>query len=189
MMRKLLAKWKTYHNCHKKTAVLWLGFGGTIALLAIFLLLVHLPLERAAQEYRSEATEAAAEIVTVGNFQNAHLDRKAYLAELNKRQERARRAVPDSLEQGKFIVYVERLAQQSRIQLQQVSPQSKREAGEKDGLSLHLRLQGGYFSLLRFMRGMQEGERLVVVNNLAVHAEGQQLVTDLAVNIFAVSDK
>ena len=32
MMRKLLAKWKTYHNCHKETAVLWLGFGGTIAL-------------------------------------------------------------------------------------------------------------------------------------------------------------
>ena len=189
MRKTLLARWNRYNSGHMSQTMLGLGAAATLCLLLLFFLAVHLPLERAAQEYRSEAAEAAGEIVTIGNFQNAHLDRKAYLAELNKRQERAWKALPEDLEQGKFIVYVERLAQQSHIQLQQVSPQKKAAAADKRSLSLHLRLQGGYFSLLRFMRGLQDGERLVAVNNMAVRVEGQELVTDLVVNIYAVSDK
>ena len=189
MMKKLLARVKIHSGTHKAATMIGLAMGGTIGLLLSFFVLVHLPLRQAAQEYRNEAAEKAGEIVTVGNFQNAHLDRKAYLAELSKRQECAAKAVPDHMEQGKFIVYVQRLAQQSRIQLQQIRPQQKETDDDKHSLSLHLRLQGGYFSLLKFMRGLQDGERLVVINNMAVRLEGQQLVTDLAVNIFAVSDK
>jgi type IV pilus assembly protein PilO len=50
-------------------------------------------------------------------------------------------------------------------------------------------MQGGYFGLLKFMRELQDGERFVTVQELGIIAENNQLVTDIMVNIYAVSAK
>ncbi|BAL83737.1 hypothetical protein SELR_20290 [Selenomonas ruminantium subsp. lactilytica TAM6421] len=189
MMEKLLARLKKYRHGREGGTLLWLLVLGTTGLLSLFFLLVHMPLKQAAQEYRNEASAAAGEVVVIGNFQNAHLNRKEYQAELDKRQQRAMLAIPDKMDMSRFIVEIERLAQQSRLQLQLIRPQKGNDDMDIACLSLRLCLQGGYFSLLKFMQGLQNGERLVQVHNVTVRTEGQDLVTDLVVNIYAVSDK
>lgn len=188
-MMNLWEKIKTYRESEIAPAIL-LGVLGTLALLALFFLCVHEPLQGAAGKYQQAAVRDAGEIARIGNFQNAHMQRQEFMAELAQRQTRAFKALPEDLDQSGFIAGLERLAQASRMQLVFIRPQKAVSSGERLCLPVLVRLQGDYFALLKFLRGLQGGERLVLVKSMALQVKQVgALEADLELHIFAVPAK
>ncbi|MCR5757666.1 MAG: type 4a pilus biogenesis protein PilO [Selenomonas sp.] len=168
-----------------------LGMGSLGVLLGgiLFYFFLHMPLMAAAEDCRQQAAEAGRQVTQIVNFQNAHRDLPAYQAEIAQREKRAWGHLPATLEQGEFILAIERLAGQSRMQLELVSPQKELAMPDTLCLPIKIGLTGDYFGLLRFLRGLQDGERLVVVKDMSVAVKGAGLTVDMLLNIYAVPEK
>ena len=189
-MRKILERLKNLDS--KEKYFLLMGLAGTAFLWMLFYFVLHCPLQRAAMECRQESVQAAGEITVVTNFQNAHLQFKEYQGELAKREKRARHALPDKMAQGEFLSALDRLAVNSGIRIIAVSPGKITVSEESLCLPIRVHLAGGYFSLLRFMQGLQEGDRLVVINRMSVKQSKEKeadLTVELGLKIFAVPDE
>ena len=52
-----------------------------------------------------------------------------------------------------------------------------------------IRIVGRYFGLLKFLQGLQDGERLAVVKNLSIVSKGDTLESDMLIYIYAVPAK
>ena len=186
-MDKFLRKIQTYSKEDAYRIVASLA--GTLLGGLLFYFALHRPLAAAAEEYARQAAETTQKITAVTNFQNAHLNMKEYRGELKKREQRVRQYLPESMEQGGFILYLKRLALQSKMELQMVRPQKNEPFGEALCLPIKLKLTGTYFCLLKFLQGLQEGERLAVVKNMSIISKGDVLEADMLVNIYAVPAK
>lgn len=169
-----------------------LALAGTLLLWLFFYFVLHRPLLMAAADFRQQGAQAERTMTAVVNFQNAHLPLKDYQQELGRRDIRARQALPAEMEQGDFLVALDRLAVRSHLRILSVVP-GKAAADERYlCLPVKLQLAGDYFSLLHFLQELQQGERLVVVNSLTVK-EGKDkdgtLRAELSLHIFSVSDE
>lgn len=189
MGTRIIAALKGYDGNGGRRQLIAAGLAGSLLVFLLFIFVIHLPLQRAAGEYRREAALAKQEINEVVNFQNAHLDRKAYQKELDMRQSQVVKAFPDHIAQADFLLEIQRLAGQAKLQLLQVEPGKIMQNDERQTLPVRIRMQGGYFGLLKFIRELQDGERFVTVQELGITAENNELVTDIMVNIYAVSAK
>lgn len=189
MGEKIWARLKNPEGNMGGRPLVWLCLTISCLLVPAFVICVHLPLQQAASEYRSEAAKASREINTVVNFQNAHRDRKAYQKELEARRQLAYQAIPENIGQASFLLDMERKAGQAHLQLLLIQPGELVQTDGRQSLPVHLRVQGSYFSLLTFMRELQNGERLVTVQDLGIKLANGQLQVDLLVNIYAVPDK
>lgn len=189
-MEKILSKWKNSKAGAERYGALALA--GTVTLWLLFYFVLHRPLVDAAAEYRQQAGQAAAEVTSLVNFRNEHLQLQEYAQELGRRELRARHALPEDMAQGEFLVALERLAIRSQLRILSVSPGKVISQGESICLPLRLEVVGDYFSLLKFLQGLQQGERLVIVKNIAVKSDKDKkspLAAELGINIFAVSDE
>ena len=99
MGTRIIAALKGYDGNGGRRQLIAAGLAGSLLVFLLFIFVIHLPLQRAAGEYRREAAVATQEINEVVNFQNAHLDRKAYQKELDMRQSRVLKAFPDHIAQ------------------------------------------------------------------------------------------
>lgn len=187
MMEKLLMKLRA--GSKDKYYTIMLVLAGTLVGGLLFYFALHKPLRAAAEECNRQAVESLREVTAVTNFQNEHLDMKVYQGELKKREQRVMQYLPEHMSQGEFILYLERLAVQSKMELQAVSPQKSELQGDVFCLPLKLKLTGSYFCLLKFLQGLQEGERLAVVKNMSVEAKENILSVTMLLNIYAVPVK
>lgn len=187
MMERLLRKIRA--GSKDKGYVIILTLAGTLAGGLLFYFFLHKPLLAAAEDCNRQAAEAVREVTAVTNFQNAHLNMKEYRAELKKREQRVMQYLPENLSQGEFILYLERLAMRSKMELQMVNPQKSELQGDVFCLPLKLKLTGSYFCLLKFLQGLQEGERLAVVKNMSIEAKENMLSVSMLLNIYAVPVK
>lgn len=187
MLKKLLRKIKQYiddgHCC------LLLAGGGTLLAAVLFYFALHRPLAAAADECIHQAAADREAYTQVVNFQNAHLDMKEYQRDLGQRQKCVHQYLPDDMEQGSFILSLERLAVRSHLQLENVSPQKCVQTEDNCCLPVKLKVTGDYFALLKFLQGLENGERMVLVKNMSIAVKERTLEADMLLNIFAVSVK
>ena len=186
-MEKLLRKIKQYGN--DGHCLLILAGGGTLLGAVLFYFALHRPLAAAADECSRQALADRKAYTQVINFQNAHLDMKEYQADLGRRQKRVHQYLPDDMAQGEFVLYLERLAVRTHLQLETVSPQKCVQTAENLCLPVKLKLTGDYFALLKFLQGLENGERMVLVKNISIAVKERALEADMLINIFAVSAK
>jgi len=182
--------WLKIMTCHEeKTYVLAMALAGTLIGVMLFYFVLHRPLAAAADDYVRQAAESTQEITAISNFQNAHLQMKEYRTELAKREQRIMQYLPEKMAQGEFIQSLERLALQNKVKLQMVSPQKSISDGDSLCLPIKIKLTGGYFGLLKFIQGLQDGERLAVVNHMEITAKEAVLDVEMLVHIYAVPAK
>lgn len=169
--------------------IIALGGAGTLLLSLAFYFFLHQPLSIAVEDYKAQAAKNAREVTVIANFQNAHLNFKEYQAEIAQREKRVFGYLPADMGQAEFILAIERLALRHKMQLETISPQ-KLVAG-KDALCLPIKvgLTGSYFGLLKFLRGLQDGERLVSIRNMSVKVKETGLAVEMLLYIYAVPVK
>ena len=187
MRDKMMMKFKAASQNNLQMMIMVVA--GTLLGGLLFYFILHRPLAAAAGDYARQAAGHAQEITDVTNFQNAHLHMKEYRAELNKREQRVWQYLPEHMGQGEFMLYLERLALHNQMELQMVSPQKNISAGDSQCLPIQVRIVGRYFGLLRFLQGLQDGERLAVVKNLSIVSKGDTLESDMLIHIYAVPAK
>ena len=186
-MKKLLLKFKQYGN--DRHCLLLLVCAGTLLGAVLFYVALHRPLVAATDEWNRQADADKKAYTQVTNFQNTHLDMKEYRLDLSRRQKRVHQYLPDDMAQGDFLLSLERLAVQNHLQLENVSPQKSIQMEENCCLPVKIKLTGGYFALLKFLQGLENGERMVLVKNMSIAVKERALEVDMLINIFAVSAK
>ena len=143
-----------------------------IALLA-YGALVHLPLRAEQAAYEKKAVELRTRLAAVMNFKNVHGDLAAYEKELSDREGRAERMLPQELGQGDFLQDLQHKALQSQVKLQKVAPA---EASSVDGvreMPVAIACSGSYFSVLDFLRRLQQSERLLSIHETRIEQQAQ----------------
>ena len=154
-----------------------------------FYYFIHVPLLAAAQDIHGQAQDMARQITRIGNFCNAHINDKDYLQELKKRQSLADKALPAEMQQGQFWAETERLAERCGIRLLGLTPERNEDGKGCSSMTVKVHISGGYFSLLAFLQGLRDGERLVTVKNMALQEQEGKIDGTLWLNIYAVSDR
>jgi type IV pilus assembly protein PilO len=187
MLEQWQLRLRNYQFTPKKIAAVGLG----VSLLAGlgFYVFIHIPLQAAAQEMHGQAAAMAGQVTQIGNFSNAHINDKTYLQELDKRQAQVDKALPAQMTQGQFWAGTERLAQNCGIQLLGLAPQGVETGREYSTMAVKVHVSGTYYSLLAFLQGLRDGERLVTVKDMALQAQSGKIDGTLWLNIYAVSDK
>lgn len=188
-MKRIMAQIKAYDLEHNGQVIVAALLAASVLSMLVFWAGVHLPLQEAVQDYRSEADKSAQEIIRIGNFQNAHLDYKEFAAGLAEREKRASLALPDELDQAGTITAIERMALQEHMQLRSIKPEKIMKEERTECLPIRIELTGGYFALLRFMKDLQDGDRLAMVHDVSIKVESAQLDAELVINVFAVPAK
>ena len=187
MRENMLMKFKTVSQNNLQLLVM--GLAVTLLGGLLFYFILHKTLTAAAEDYTQQAAAHTQEITAVTNFQNAHLQMKEYRAELKKREQRVGQYLPEHMGQGEFMLYLERLALHNQMELQMVNPQKNIVAEDNQYLPIKIRIVGRYFGLLKFLQGLQDGERLAVVKKMSIVSKGDTLESDMLIHIYAVPAK
>ncbi|MBQ1509420.1 MAG: type 4a pilus biogenesis protein PilO [Selenomonadaceae bacterium] len=155
-------------------------------MLAGFYFFLHEPWQEEISQVRSEEFEEQQKILNVENFMNAHRDMNEFSQETAKHQEIAKKAMPEELEQGEFLEFLQRLALGKQIELVGVVPQKESQERNVTVLPVQVKLKCNYFQLLDFLQGLQEGDRFMQVRNARIHSDHGNLVCQLDLAIFAM---
>ncbi|WP_314624053.1 type 4a pilus biogenesis protein PilO [uncultured Selenomonas sp.] len=129
-----------------------------------------------------EQRQAAA---AVQGFMNMHADEKERSAALSERSAALEKRLPKSMGQGAFLALLEREALHEKLTLAAVVPGPLEEEGGTSRLPLDVELDGDYFHLLAFLKGLERSERFVRVESTEIHSDDGRLHVKLKLSIFA----
>ncbi len=166
----------------------WLGAAACLSMLLVLACyqFVELPLQSARQDAQAESAKVRAEVVAVENYQNAHLDFSAFEKDLLEQQVRADQALPDQLEQGRFLTEVQQQAIRHQVLLQSVTPGKVQSQDGVKVLPVQLRFHCSYFALLAFLREIQNSDRYISVQQTAIQVKEGLLDCEMLLHIFAM---
>lgn len=108
------------------------------------------------------------------NFKNVHGDLSAYEKELSDREGRAERMLPRELGQGAFLQDLQHKALQSQVKLQKVAPAEVRLVDGVQEMPVAIACSGSYFSVLDFLRRLQQSERLLAIYETRIETRIEQ---------------
>ena len=162
---------------------------GCVMAAAFFWNAIHLPLRERNEELRTETEMRAMQSAEIVNFMNGHPDFPQYMEELGKQRERADRALPDTLEQGRFLGMLQQCALDHDILLQEIVPAEIRQEKELYYLPIHLKLTCNYFQLLDFLEKLNSAERFMALQDMAVRKKEDALSCELTLHIYAITEK
>ena len=151
-------------------ALVWACF---LALLYAGLLSPYFSAEREAA--RAERDAARAVLAQTEVYQRTvHADAQAE-DKLRLRETRLAAALPEEHAQGPFFSSVERSARHAGVTLVRMVPHPAVSDGEIVRQHAEVHVSGDYFSLISFLREMENGERTAVFKALRLTADGTML--------------
>ena len=130
--------------------------------------------------HRLQEEQAARE-----RLQAEHPDVEKYQMEVEKELKHVGALLPDDMETAVFLQEMKAAADRTGMVLCELAPE---EAAEENGLlamPVRVTLQGDYFSLVRFLRVVQNGSRLMQVAAMDVASKGDFLDCRLRFKIFS----
>ena len=136
--------------------------------------------EQELQLHRLQEEQAALE-----RLQAEHPDVEKYQMEVEKELKHVGALLPDDMETAVFLQEMKAAADRTGMVLCELAPE---EAAEENGLlamPVRVTLQGDYFSLVRFLRVVQNGSRLMQVAAMDVASKGDFLDCRLQFKIFS----
>ena len=83
--------------------------------------------------------------------------------------------LPEEQEQGRFLPSVERSARRAGVTLERIVPHRSESTGAVIRQTVEIRLYGGYFAILSFMRDVEAGDRAVSFAAIDLTADGSVL--------------
>ena len=142
---------------------------------------------------RAQNLQAQQKISELEHFRKDLLADDGFIDDLRIRYKRLLNAVPEELEQGELIFELQRLANQSEVELVELAPISE-DMPNADTvprrLSLRIILRADYFRLLDFLQGLQDVERYIAVDSMTISAENgeKNLKVELRLTAFSLAE-
>lgn len=156
-------------------------FGGA------FFLLICQPQQEECARMESRLAERQVQIVSVQNFMNEHIPMDVYETEIENKNQRLHKILPDDLEQSRFIGTVQQEAFKRHIIVAGIVPGKVQENGKLIVQPVQIVIHCGYFSLLDFLEALEQSERFLRMENVDVHSLDEQgrLECKIDLKIFA----
>lgn len=157
-----------------------------IWILIAFFLFPHAAWQEEREQIYKEQAATEQELIAVENFINAHGNMDEFYREMEEHQEHSLKAMPEEMEQGRFLEFLQRLALGCHVELLGVAPGEKIQEGDVAILPIRVQLRCRYFQLLDFLKGLQEGDRFLQVRDAKIHSDREGLACEIDLVIFAM---
>ncbi len=136
--------------------------------------------EQEVQLHRLQEEQAALE-----RLQAEHPDVEQYQLEVEKELKHVGALLPDDMETAVFLQELKAAADRTGMVLCELAPEEPAEENGLLAMPVRVNLQGDYFSLVRFLRAVQNGSRLMQVAAMDVASKGDFLDCRLRLKIFS----
>ncbi|MCI7613257.1 MAG: type 4a pilus biogenesis protein PilO [Selenomonadaceae bacterium] len=136
-------------------------------------------------EQENNLQQLRAEYAALENLQREHPDVERYQLEVEREAGHVAKLLPDEMQAAAFWHDLKAAADRNGMVLQELVPE---EAEAEKGLAvlpIKANLSGDYFALVRFLRSLQNGSRLVQVAGMDVASKGDLLACRLRLKIFS----
>ncbi|MDD3114539.1 MAG: type 4a pilus biogenesis protein PilO [Anaerovibrio sp.] len=167
--------------------VQWGIFAGSVFLLAgIWLCLAWQGVQLAdeMQQREGRLQELKAQAAALQALQSEHNNLELYQLEVAGKRELAEKMLPGEMESAVLLDSIKKAADSSGMELRELVPgQPDMEDGVAD-MAVKVKLSGDYFSLLDFLRRVQNGTRLIHIDTMDL-IQHQDLECQLGMKVFA----
>ena len=159
-----------------------LGICATVAVL--FWLLVYTPVQAEISTMRLQTRQLQLSARELDSLQTRYGNFADFVAATDERLTLAQEFLPAALDDEKFTARLYQIAENKKFAINSV------QLGENSGdtLTVRLRFDADYISLLNFVREVLDGDRLVRLENYSIDSDGDFLSGELEFVIFAAKN-
>ncbi len=116
-----------------------------------------------------------------------HVDLSAFVLEKEMQLDEARNFLPATLAQDKFVDELYKTAELCGAKITSIRTDEAISAEEIQAQVVSVNLEADYISLMNFIRGVIDGERLTTLDEISIERSGGILSCDLDFKIFATA--
>lgn len=160
---------------------------GVVAMVAATVLLtwqILLPQQEQLAALDSRYQQAQARNQAITSFADQHTDTARYLLELDHRMNQIKMLLPDQLDIAVFLLELERIARDSKVQVSSVKPGPIVVKNGYRDLPMDVQIKGSYFPLLDFLRRVEAATRFVGIDKTVIQSQNGVLTTKLVIHIY-----
>lgn len=155
----------------------------------MFINFFHLPQLRETAAAQIAVESARAEVAVLQSVIARHENTDEWRRETETLRHKAQLALPSQTAQSDFIVFLQSAALRHNMRLVAVQPQKPHREADVLFIPIKLKMSGSYFDLINFLQTLQDGERFVTFDGMAVKSVGAALDITLDVTIYALDDE
>ncbi len=127
------------------------------------------------------------------NYKNKYGDLDEYLENLEERCLLTNISLPEQMNQGEFINFLQRTAIENQIKIISLIPNEIQsvEESELKKLPIEIKIESNYIQLINFLKTIEESERLIQIKNVSIKGKdnGEKINCELKAEIFSLELK
>lgn len=137
------------------------------------------------EEQEQSLHQMQEEYAALERLQEEHPDVEKYQLEVEMEKKRVAALLPDEMQTGVFLQELKAASDRTGMVLCELVPEEAQEENGLLAMPVRVNLQGDYFSLVRFLRVLQNGSRFMQVVAMDVASKGDFLDCRLQFKIFS----
>lgn len=118
-------------------------------------------------------------------YQSTHENYEKYEKEVLSRHQLMQDKIPEKLMTGKFISELQRIAGQGEAQLLSIIPGKVEQLGHGSSQSVELTVKGDFFTILSFVRGLEDCKLFIHVDSLSLKGDGHLVECHMGLRIYS----
>ena len=145
------------------------------------------------------------------NYKNKYGDLDEYMQRIEERFRLSNKTLPEKINQGEFVDFLQRKALENQIKIISLTPNSiqpvydnSKNDSESENteeitknlksnlikLPINLKIEGNYFALIKFLESLESSERLMNIEEVSITSkgDGDWLTCNLNIIIFALEN-
>ena len=178
-------------------------------IIIVFWILSHKLTQQKILRLNLERQKLAQINTNILNYKNKYGDLDEYLAKLEERYNLANISLPEQMQQGEFINFLQQTALEQQVKIISLNTGSIQLIEESDKndvennvesnfiqnkesalskLPISIKIECDYVSLIKFLKTVEESERLMKIDNLTIIGkdDGDNIICNLNIVIFAL---
>ena len=137
------------------------------------------------EEQEQSLHQMQEEYAALERLQGGHPDVEKYQLGVGMEKKRVAALLPDEMQTGVFLQELKAASDRTGMVLCELVPEEAQEENGLLAMPVRVNLQGDYFSLVRFLRALQNGSRFMQVVAMDVASKGDFLDCGLQFKIFS----
>jgi len=162
-------------------------FALSIILLVSWYVFFYEPTQREILNMELETRRLSEVAREISDIKARHGDLSAFVLEKEMQLDAARIFLPATLAQDKFVDELYKTAELCGAKITSISTSEATSAEELQAQIVSVNLEADYISLMNFIRGVIDGERLTTLDEISIERSGGILSCDLDFKIFATA--
>lgn len=186
----------------------------SILIIFVFWTFIHESSQRSIMQLQLEKQKDLQIVANIVSYKNKHGDLDDYMQKLEDRYQMASVSLPEKMEQGDFIEFLQQKALEEQVNITSMNPSeiqpfsvdyknnSEEMVDDSNGddnknsaleskltmLPINVKMECGYIQLINFLQAIEMSDRILHIENLSLIGKdnGERLICELNIVIFAL---